>query len=191
MKFARNLSVQKWKMNKTSLGLPCHREVRKLIKSQHPQNIVQKTKLNLPWWTVLALGMTAPRGTMGKRHGPLDPDNRKPPLTAIEAIHTQYLLVYEISKVLLNFHTTRELQCSWCCNFNSAKLMEEQIFLNGNKSKEPTIQIQETTYLKFCHTCANQAPITNHPFAMSTLVRFCLRLAHRCDACVWRKWRML
>jgi hypothetical protein len=41
--------------------------------------------------------------------------------------------------------------------------MKEQIFLNGNKSKEPTIQIQKTTYLKFGHACANQAPITNHP----------------------------
>jgi hypothetical protein len=41
--------------------------------------------------------------------------------------------------------------------------MNEQIFLNGKKSKEPTIQIQKTTYLKFGHTCANQAPITNHP----------------------------
>jgi len=41
--------------------------------------------------------------------------------------------------------------------------MKEQVFLNGNKSKEPTIQIQKTTYLMFCHACANQAPITNHP----------------------------
>ena len=67
----------------------------KKIKSQHPQNNVQKTKPNPPWWTVLALGMTAPRGTIGKRHDPLDPDKRKLPLTATETIHTQYLLVHE------------------------------------------------------------------------------------------------
>jgi hypothetical protein len=41
--------------------------------------------------------------------------------------------------------------------------MKEKIFLNKNKSKKPTIQIHKTTYLKFYHACANQAPITNHP----------------------------
>jgi len=32
---------------------------------------------------------------------------------------------------------------------------------------------------------------THQTFAMSTLVCFCLRLAHWYDACVWWKWRML
>lgn len=41
--------------------------------------------------------------------------------------------------------------------------MKVQIFLNGNVTKEPTIQVQKTTYLKLCHAFANRAPITNHP----------------------------